>query len=472
MSPDNTSANRKDSIFSSMAPAPALIPSAAPAPRASLDPEAVAALKQKIEALEKNIVAQIEKKFSDNQKPAFAPPPPPPAVRQPVQDSLYRKIEDLEHRLSDFSSAATFSASQLKNIEESKASARREIEELLKVVREQQKYSELDHQMHDQLEKAWARVEEMERQLLQVYSTAAKKPPEAAQPAAEISAAVIKAIGAGLEARLKPLEAALQEMTASVEASRGVEARVKELSSGVDAKMAAFSAEINQLSVNAFAGKERLEDIIADMKADTRNYLREAFEEGNAVFVRHVDAAALDWRDRMDSMSKMMVGHMDEFSESQRREAGQIEQLDTRIKTDNELVRAAITAGHALMEKAMEARLKAAAEEMRAENARQLERVKEVFNLSTSNLSAMSGVTAGISGVENSVAEVLGGLKRLVGSLAPLNLEAILGVSGSILRKNFEAAAGMVSELEKQAALLAESRGRIEANMKRLQSGA
>ena len=150
------------------APPPALAPAA--------DSESVAVLKQKIDALEKNIAVQLEKKIAEQFKAISSAPPPPsvsggrPAAPCPP-DALLLKISELERRLGEFSQQAGFSASQMRNIEESKISARREIEELLKAVREQQKYSEIDRQMHSQLEKSWVRVEELEKKLMDFYAS-------------------------------------------------------------------------------------------------------------------------------------------------------------------------------------------------------------------------------------------------------------------------------------------------------------
>ncbi|HCC49288.1 MAG TPA: hypothetical protein DEQ38_14415 [Elusimicrobia bacterium] len=166
---------RKESIFASLSPAaaPAPAPQQAPAPRGAAS-EDITALKQKLDGLEKNIVAGIEKRLSEQFASiarASAPAPLPPAPpRPPADPALTSKLEALEKKLFDFAQQSSLAGGMLKNIEESKISARREIEDLLKAVREQQKYSEVDRQMHDQLEKSWKRVEETERKLMDFYS--------------------------------------------------------------------------------------------------------------------------------------------------------------------------------------------------------------------------------------------------------------------------------------------------------------
>ncbi|MBI5745050.1 MAG: hypothetical protein HY952_10940 [Elusimicrobia bacterium] len=206
---------RKDSIFSSLAPAqPAPAPMPAPLPRPAADPEAINALKLKMDSLEKNIVAQLEKRLGDQSKAAAAAAPatPPPP---PMHDLLYRKIEELERRLSD---SAAVSASQLRNIEESKISARREIEDLLKAVREQQKYSEMDRQMHEQLEKAWTRAEELEKKLMDFYSSVIAmeaKRRDDSSAASDKSAASSDKVAAAVDALAGRLERLEQRLAAA-----------------------------------------------------------------------------------------------------------------------------------------------------------------------------------------------------------------------------------------------------------------
>lgn len=243
---------KKDSIFSGLAPAPA--PAPLPAARPSVDADAVAALKQKIDSLEKNIVSQLEKKMGEQLKQAAPAPQPAPARAQPQQadssDVLTRKLEEMERRLADFNQVAALSASQLKNIEESKIGARREIEDLLKAVREQQKYSEMDRQIHDQLERAWTRAEELEKKLMEFYSSVlameAKRRDEAAA-ASDKSASAVDA----LAARLAGLEDKISALTSGVESKVGglssqVEGKVGQLATGLDQKVSALAAMLDQ----------------------------------------------------------------------------------------------------------------------------------------------------------------------------------------------------------------------------------
>jgi len=195
---------KPNSIFSAINPQPAAPPPAAAQalpPRPAVSEETANLLRQKIDSLEKNILAQLEKRLAS----------PPAAAPQAAEAAFTMKLSELERRIEEFSRMAVLSASQMKNIEESKIGARREIEDLLKAVREQQKYSELDRQMHEQLEKSWARVEELEKKLMSFYSSLLdgqqKKSDDDVRLAAE-SASRLSAI----EAKLSGLDSSIEKI--------------------------------------------------------------------------------------------------------------------------------------------------------------------------------------------------------------------------------------------------------------------
>ena len=155
------------------APAPAAFNQGLPAywsaPRPSILEQEASTLKYKISAMEKNIVSQIERKIGEAIKASVPAAPPPQAAPRPPEINeqlLLKKISDLDRRLEDFGRSAATSTVQAKSIEESRLSARREMEDLLKVVREQQKGTEMDREMHDQLSKSWNRAEELEKKLI------------------------------------------------------------------------------------------------------------------------------------------------------------------------------------------------------------------------------------------------------------------------------------------------------------------
>ncbi len=463
---------KKDSVFSGIFPSnePAPPPAPAPAaPKPAVSEEQVAALNRKIELMERNIVGQIEKKLTEQVSsiPAAPQAQPDPAV--------LLKMAEMEGRLKEFQEKFLLGAAQIKNIEESKISARREIEELLKVVREQHKYSELDRQMHDQLEKAWSRVEEMEKRMMEVYSAAAKKPPEPVAPAVsteEIAAAVVKAVDAGLKERLAPLEAALKYAAAKIEAApaaaRGVEGRVAELSKAIDARLAGLAPEIKQLQIESFAGKERVEDILIEVKKDVVSSVRESFADGSGAFLRHVDAAAVDGRERLDSLARLLVSHIDELAARERDNTLKIDAFETRLQLENEKVLSAVSNMRYGLGKSLEAHIDAVAAKAAAENVRQLEKIKETYGLSASYAPAIAAVAGNISSIEERLNGVMAGLKVFVKALEPVDLEALLGVSGALIRRSYDSAAELAAGLEKERVLLARTRGEIEASLKSL----
>ena len=440
-------------IFSSGEPAPQPA-HVTQAPIPVVSDEQVAALNKKIEAMERNIVGQLGKKLSEQVPP---PPPPPPSVLAPA---VLLKMTEMENRLKDFQERFFLGAAQTKNMEESKIGARREIADLLKVVREQQKYSELDRQMHDQLEKAWSRVEEMEKRMMEVYTAAAKKPAEPSAPAAspaEISAAVLKAVGSGLEARLAPLEAALKSAAAKADAA----------AAAVDVRLAGLSPVIEKLHADSFSG-ERLEYMTAEIKKGVLSSVRNAFSDSSGDFLRHVDAAVIDGRERLDALGKLFVGHLDELARRGGDNALKIDALESCVRAENEKVLSGVLSAQHGLEEALRAHMNEATARIAAENAWQLERIKEAYGLSASNTAAIAAVAGNISKVESNLGGVLVGLKLFTKSLETINLEALLGVSGALIRSRFKAVGELVAGLERETVLLARAKGEIEANLKSL----
>ncbi len=472
--------SNRNSVFASLnpTPAPSYVPAPAPAPepRPSVPEQEISALKQKIDAMEENILKQLEKKVGECLRAPIPPPPPPPppaAPRPPDPDTqfLLARISELDKRLEEFARSALVSSAHIKNVEESKISARREIEELLKVVREQQKYTELDRQMHDQLEKSWRRVEELEKKLMDFYGTVSKRPAPA-----EAAAEVYKIVAAGLEERLKPLEAALKGIGAKIESAPnpalGVESRVRELSAALDARLAGFASQVQQLHIDAFAGKERVDDILAEVKKDVLSSVREAFAEGSGMFIKHIDEAALDGRGRMDVFSKLVVSHIDGLLAVSQDGNSKLDALGSGVKIEHARTLAAVSAIQDEIERTMRAGIEAVAGDVRAENARQLAKIKESYGLASSTVAALSAVSGNVRAIEERVSGVQAGLKNFVNGLSSVNMDAMLGVSGAMVRKSFVSAVELTAELEKETLNLAKANSEITANIMRIQQGA
>ena len=436
----------------------ALVP-APPASAPAVSAREVSELNRKIDAMEGTLLARLEEKIGQC---LSVPPPPAPGHPEMSSQFLLSRISELDGRLEEFTRRAMASSVQMKNIEESKISARREIEELLKVVREQQKYSELDRQIHDQLERSWRRVEELEKKLMDFYGTISKRP-EPADQAAEVR----KIVETALMERLKPLERAFGELGARIGTAggEGVELSVRELSGAMDARLTAFSSEIRQLHSEALAGGERTEERLADGKTALRTSVRDAFIEGSGVFIKHVDAAALDGLERLDVFSKLLVSHIDRLSALCLSANTKLDALDSGAKSEYARMLAAVSALADANDRALRAGLAEAAAAARAENSRQLERIKEAYGLSASGLAAVSSVPENISDIEENLREAAARLKTFMKSLSSVNMEALLGVSGALVRKSFESAGESAAELEKKALALARTKCAIEANI-------
>jgi len=478
----DTQKYKKDSLFSSVfpqsEPSPAPAPAAAPQPhRPTVSEEQAAALNKRIELLERNIVEELQKKLSER---AEVPPPPP----SPATPALIAKITEMDQRFREFQDKFLLGAAQMNSIEESKISARREIEELLKVVREQQKYSELDRQMHDQLQKAWSRVEEMEQRLIEAYSAASKRPAEPAAPPApppapavspeEIAVAVMKAVDKRLDERLRPLEELLRKVHSKAERepedARGLALKLEEQRAVIDSGVCALLAETKQLAIGTIAGKECLGDALAEMKAELKSQVKEEADRSGALFLRHSDAAALEARERFDGLTRVLVSHIDSLVAAQAAAALKITELGAGLKETADSQRRAAAESAEGVERSLRKEMDYLAAQVRAENAGQLEKLKEVFDLSASGQAALSGAAGAVAAVEPRLARLLKVVCAVMAELQAVNLEGMLGVSGAVLRRNLETLPALCEEIRGGAALIAGKRVEIEAGVKRLGS--
>jgi len=249
LTPSGHTEPKKNSLFASVFPSPAAAQApAGPAPA----PDPVGALKQKIEAMEKNLTSLIEKKAAETGQPQpkkQAAAPSEEGLSGGTSDLLLGRMGELEKKLEEFGRSAMFSASQMKNIEESKISARREIEGLLGAVREQQKYSEMDRQMHDQLEKSWNRVGELEKKLMDFYShllSSEEKDKAAGKMASDSFDKFLSAIS-DLNGRVVSLEAKLDRVARAGETSSASGERSADLMKSAAERLAALETALGKV---------------------------------------------------------------------------------------------------------------------------------------------------------------------------------------------------------------------------------
>ncbi|HBA61945.1 MAG TPA: hypothetical protein DCZ92_14255 [Elusimicrobia bacterium] len=504
---------QKGSIFGSLAPAPA--PAAAPrpapapaaAPRPAVDSDALAALKLKIDALEKNIVAQLKAAAPAPGAPQqYMQAPPPPPARIPEMDMLVRKFEEMDRRLSDFSQSAAMSASQLRNIEESKISARREIEDLLKAVRDQQKYSEMDRQMHEQLERAWTRAEELEKKLMEFYSSVLALETKRREDADRSSSSTTAALDA-LTARLASLEARLADSKPSDE----LRASQQEFARRAEEQSRAQAAAIDALRAEMLAGMQKLS--ASSQAGEVRASQEEFFARMSEEWRRRADAQEASRQEMMGGIKESSASFKDVFENYVRKE---IEIIGSKVGAETEALRRELAAStdesrkflreqaSFATEKTLEFERIAQANILKAEGVqdaldeaarRQAQALQDFSGRLQSEIRAMNSDLASAVKAENdarfdkfgakyadallsatfvenfssSLAEIVGKLegyeKALAGFLKevdPLQLEKAGGVSGDVVRRQFGTMASTLKTLQAEGSRLREIKAGME----------
>lgn len=129
-----------DSVFSSITPQPA---ASRPAATPAATPEQVAALKTRLDSLERNLAALEAKKTAA------------PAVIPEQEAALGARLDSLEKQI----------AAQTGELKKYGMAVKTVAAEFLTSLNERQKSSALDQRMHDQLEKSWARMRDLEEKL-------------------------------------------------------------------------------------------------------------------------------------------------------------------------------------------------------------------------------------------------------------------------------------------------------------------
>ncbi len=460
-----TPKNNKNSLFAGMFPDNE--PSPVPVQRPTAVDEQVAALNRKIELMERNIVCQLEKKLAE----APTPQPPSPAIPDVIS-----KITEMETRFREFQEKFLMGAAQMKNIEESKISARREIEELLKVVREQQKYTELDRQMHDQLQKSWARVEELEKRMMEVYISASKKadaPPAPVFSQEKLVAGLRKAVDAGLEVRIKALEDKLLEATQRQAASpRAVEAVTAAVAASLEARFNLLAEEASKVSSErepvwseAFRGAKE------EFRKEALEAVRQGFSEAGGVFERHLTTALLEGRDRLDTMARLLAERLGQLDTASRENVAKVETLVAQLCTENGSVMTWLSDALAGLERNVQAGIREAAISATQQNRTELRRIHEACSLSVSNAAMLGRADKILSDIDGRIEAMLAGVRKFIKNLEPVKLDSLLGVSGTIVRRSFDDLKSLAEGLERDRAVFAELKNGISANIAKYSGG-
>jgi len=438
---------KKDSIFARLNPPPP--PQAQPRP-AEPRPDAAeleaAALKRKMDSMEKNLAAQLEKKITDLLTAA-------PAAKRPDADSaaLAARIAELDKRLEEFARTAVTSAVQLKNIEESKISARREIEDLLKVVREQQKYTEMDREMHDQLAKSWVRAEELEKKLMDFCGTVliqknqgavvqgALPPAPAPAPApAPVPAPAENAALAELKKEFMAELARTREETLALNREQAAFFKTmfeEQVKNRLDVSQAATAAELErvrketaaEIEANRRKTAEELDVLKKDLSAQLR--ATQALVEGlgraaQENFSAAEGAAAAGARNAADS-ADLLGQKLDRVSETLRQEGEKM------------------LAG------------------LEERNKRCFEALNQKYAEALSSASSMNYIGASAEAVAQKMAVLEKTLAVLLEETDRERLGAALGVSAIVVRRNFEAMESLLTELRDGAAFM----GRVKKDV-------
>jgi hypothetical protein len=471
---------KKDSIFSSLAPAqPAPMPAPAPAPlpRPAADSEAVNALKQKIDLMERKLAEQLKAAAS-----APAPQPAPP----PQNDLLARKMDDLERRICDFGQAAAVSASQLKNIEESKIAARREIEDLLKAVREQQKYSEMDRQMHDQLEKAWSRAEDLEKKLMDFYASVldmeTRRRTEAAS-ASDRSVAALEALSSRMEKLEQRLSAAALDQSAQ-EARKAQEelmAKTSRESAELLAALAQAGAETRKaqeefmaraaresaslLAAQEAAGREALTGF-RETSASLREFFDNNFRREMALLNERVSSET-------SALRREVTSSLEESRKVWREQSSALADKTSSLERSVDAA-AAASAGQvrALEEFAgrMEASLRAISGEYMAavkkDGEERFSRFSAKYADALLTVTFVENFRAAVAAATDKLEAHETTLKEFLANVTPAQLGKLLGVSGELIRKNFDAMTVSAAGLKEDVTSLREIKREIERKVR------
>lgn len=428
---------KKDSIFSGLNPAPPPAPAAPPRPAAS--EQEISELNRKIEALERRLKAPAAQQEA----------PKPPDSGQFV----LAKISDLEKKLEEFSRSVMMSSAQMKSIEESKMGARRETEELLKVVREQQKYSEMDRQMHDQVEKAWTRVEDLEKKLLDFYASAMNRAPDerrAAQPAIQ-AGEVDRIVDAKMQNFLLEMDLRFKSVVsmlegASLKSVHKSEQKAADLLGGLDVRMTAFESEL----------KTSLKSVQREESESVKKYL---------------NGYIVDSESRLNAISKLVADYMGRLADQSRQQGDKLERIGAAAEMYAAKSRAAAAALAEELEGMLRKHTADMAARMRDENAKISGEIVELSRLSTFSLGTTTLLAANMDELGGDLAKLRDSLKVLVDGLKNIDLGAILGVSGEVVRKNFKGLREALGGMEQHLAAFDRIKGAVNENLKERKAG-
>ena len=486
--PPQGRALKKDSIFLSVAPVQELLPvPAAPAPRAFADPDAILVLKQKIDDLEKNIVAQFEQKLGDYLRNAAPPPPPPPGAPKEEAGLLCGKIEDLGRKLSELGSAASLFSSQLKNIEESTGSAGRETEALLKALLGLQKHSET---MQQRLDEAGPRADDLEKKLAEFHSSLLAletRRREEAAASCDKSAAAVEALAARLAGVEGKISAIPGQPVAALEALSdrlaGIEGKISAIpGQSVTAletllgRLACVEGRISAIPGQSAAALDALSERLTGIER------RISFLAAQPEAAARQEAVSLDLLSSLKSYSASLTKILDadirrelellrdKFSAET---AAQLRGTAASAEESRVLIREQVQVSAARQAQALEdfasrleAGLRAANQDFAAavknENDERFDKFSAKYADALLSVTYIENFRAAIGSAIDKLQDYELPFKNLLKEVPPQAQEKVMGVSGDLLRKKIRALSSTIEGLKSDGDRLREIKRQVE----------
>ncbi|HBE88695.1 MAG TPA: hypothetical protein DDW67_06100 [Elusimicrobia bacterium] len=418
------------------------------------------AVKKLIGDFEKAVLEKLDRKLSE------APPPAPPREAPPVGSLLLKKIEELEGRLASYQERSAFSASQMKAAEEARISGRREIEDLLKVVREQQKFSEMDRQMHEQLQKSWARAEELEKRLMEIYEKAAAPapvppaPPPPAPPDMDALASAVSGMIAekieraftALEGRIRAVESGLD--TALSRGERGAKAAEERTARLLEDLRSGLREELER---NSFSGAA-VSKLAAEQAAEASgSAFAAALREESRLNREYSDGALSLIREREDALYKSLSEKMDSLILKTEEQQSALRAL----ASSSEASASSLEAGLARLEGETRSGLAG----VRAEISKSAERIEagscEALKEAAAGIASTRMASDALSRSRVLLEKISAALGSAAGELDSLRLEGLLGVSGVLVRRHVKALLELTGSLGEQLAEVRKAEGEL-----------
>lgn len=445
-----------------------------PVPPPPAPQEALGAVKKLMDDFEKSVLDSLDKKLAEAPRPAAQEAPP-------VSSLLLKKIEELESRLKSYQERNVIPAAQLKAAEEARISGRREIEDLLKAVREQQKFSELDRQMHEQLQKSWARAEELERKLLAIYEASARPapppavpqvpapPPQPALDAEALKESVASTVLARLERRLAGLEERLITASSAADSAftRG-ERKGRDAAEDLKTEFRGLLSELRgELRSGFVSGAAELRIAADGVSGNVRESVAEALREEARLGAEHVESVLSRLREREDALAGSISERLDSFAIKGEQHSAAISEFSAAAARNAMALEKEMAELRGLVKEETERLRKSVAEELAANSARVGEEARMALAEASLRLEKAGAAASALARARAGLETVRGAISTAAVELDKLNLESLLGVSGVILRRNVRALRDVLEKIGPECESLSAAERELSGAVKR-----